>query len=397
MDKKIFAFATLAIASLAGAACSSTSGTGLDQPTQSSDPAQPIAPAPSGTRSPSSSTGSNTTTPDPTTPSPTTTEKPEVAGEFTLFVIPPESSLDWSSPGKLARTAGYAEAAGRAHKIAGEVETAHSIGHVYVRLSCGDVNIATTGQTGGGGEFKHALDGAGGLFQGFGGSLDLPDESDADIATRTASGRVRFVSFRVRKDTCIHLRGFLDEYVKREAYKVYGSQYRPRRWEGAGCTAFGLAFVETAGLLRRSLYTSDWARQVNVGLARMADVSGDGFYDYGSNLRSPAVVWPKGVNIQVSKWPISLASNLLADWNSSTKDVDANQAPLVQPNQVPLTLYDPELMTAFIDRVHESGGGDIIGRKWAVRDVGRAFGIVTDAIDAVHLPWEDAVDDLNAD
>ena len=321
------------------------------------------------------------------------------AGELTLIVAPPESALDWSSPGSLARTAAAADAAGEAHRLRGEVGENLSVGHVYVRMRCGDTSIETTGQTLVGSALRGGLmgsfDGAGTLFHRYSGRLNETAAAEADIEKRTRSGRVRFLSFRIRKDTCVHLRGFLDEYVARKAYEVYGAPYRPRRWEGAGCTAFGLAFVEIGGLLRRLQYTSSWARQVRVGTARIADVGGDGLYEYGSNLRSPGAVWPGATAIRVSKWPVSPFSSLLSAWESS-EDVRAN-VDAAQPNAVPLTLYDTQLMTAFIDRIHGAGGGSALGRSWAVRNEGAAPGLVAEALDAVHAPYEDAVDDLNAD
>jgi hypothetical protein len=326
----------------------------------------------------------------------------EPDGVFTLYLIPPPGALDWTTPNSLLDSMLASQAIASRQVAAGQAAKSHSIGHVYVGLECSGADIPVTGQTDdGASELKGALDGMGVLFQRYPGNLDAAADAQNDIDKRTSSGLVRMMKFKVRHDTCTHLAGFLAEYVRREAYKNYGSQYRPRRWEGAGCSAFSLAFVEVAGLLRRSLYTAPWAHQVTIGLDRVADVGGDGQYDYASNLithndGARFVAWPKDRVIHVKKSPILPFASAWSGWLSS-RDATSNPAPGEQPDAIPLTLYDPGYMSDFIDQVAAHGGGTFMGRTWTTRMEGKAPVIETDARDSVHAPYEDPTDDLTID
>ncbi len=326
-------------------------------------------------------------------------------GELTLFVIPPAAHLDWSTPRRLTASFLAASLAGSAQKRRGEVETEHSIGHVHVRLRCGGVDIATTGQTGGGSEAQSVLDGAGALLRTFPGSLDEAAAAESDLAVRAQSGRLSVMKFRVRHEQCAHLRGFLDEYVRSGAYRTYGGQFRPRRFEGAGCSAFSMAFVEVAGLLKRAEYTHDWAHHVPIGLARVSEVIGDGSYSYGSNLqlRSGAsfFAWPAGQDIVVKRLPVLPIGGPVLDTWTGPRDGLANRASRTQPDVVPFTIYDPELMDAAVRGIFDrsassSAGASALGRMWSTSRWLNAPVITADARDGVLQPYFDTVDDLEA-
>ncbi len=325
----------------------------------------------------------------------------EPGGVISIILLPPAVPLDWSTPNRLTVTSVQSKAKGELLRKLKQIKAAHPIGHVMVEMNCPNVQIPLTGQTGGGSEYATLLDGLGASFRTWPGALDVTENVRPDIETRQKTGRIAYMNFRITGKMCRHLAGFLDEYKKHGAEKNYGGQFRPRRWEGAGCSAFGLAFVEVGGLLKRSQYTPEWSRVVNVGIGRVTDVFGDGTYAYGSNLqmRGPdgtLVQWPKDLPITVLKEPIRPGSPWLQAW-ADAEDAGVNPLPNDQPNQIPWTIYDPAAIYNFIDAVWSNGGGQGMGRAWEVKTIGKAHVIETDATDAVARPYEDPEDDLLKD
>ncbi len=209
-------------------------------------------------------------------------ECPAPAGRLTIFALPPPVSLDWSNPNALLNTVQDARTLGAELVEQHVVAMAHSIGHVNLELDCGEDSIPLTGQTNvDGNDFDAVTDGAGLLLR---------------------SGMVSRISFTVNQAMCKRIKSFVDEYTEREAYKHYNGSFRARRMEGAGCAIFGAGVVDVGGLLRRSLFTPEWARSQMIGSARIADFLGDGKYEYGGNLvaRTPDGkhhVWPNGVDV----------------------------------------------------------------------------------------------------
>jgi hypothetical protein len=325
----------------------------------------------------------------------------EDGGTFKVLVIPPSAGLDWSTPNALVRTSAASKAKGELDRVLGRVKRPHPIGHMMVQLDCGDDSIALTGQTGGGSEFLSAFDGLGANFRTFPGFLDDEATVRPDIDLRRKNGRIAEMSFKVTGDMCRHLKGFLTEYKAHGAEKNYGGQFRPRRFEGAGCSAFTLAFVEVGGILKRSQYTTLFARDMQVGIGRIADYKGDGEYAYGSNLighdaSGNLTSWPAGHPLKVQTAAVSPQSGWLTAW-SDARDAGTNVAPDEQPSTVPWTIYDPALVFDFIQQTAANGGGDALGRHWtATKDLGATV-IEADATDAVAQPYLDAQDDLRLD
>ncbi len=322
-------------------------------------------------------------------------------GVISILVIPPGGPLDWTTPTTLTKSSVASKLKGELAKQLGRVKLPHPIGHLHVKMSCDGVEIPLTGQTGGGSEYATLLDGVGASFHTFPGDLDVTAAVQPDVDARLKSGKIAGMNFKITGKMCKHLKGYIDEYVKRGAHKYYGGQFRPRRWEGAGCSAFGVSFIEVGGFMRRSLYTKTFARSLFIGLGRVTDFIGSGQFTYGSNLNAydengALVQWPKGVNVKVLNEPIKPGSPWLKAWTDD-KDASANVAPSEQPNQIPWTIYDPELMFNWIQGVHAAGGGEVFGRNWTTSTQGAARFIETDATDAVPQPWEDAQDDLNLD
>ncbi len=330
-------------------------------------------------------------------------------GVLTIIAIPPPVTLDWSTPNKLMLTSAEGKVKGIFNSKLKRVGAAHAVGHLMVSMKCDGVEIRTTGQTGGGSEYATAIEGVGASFREFPGFLDDPDKVQPDLDLRHKSGMVGEMNFKITGKMCKHLAGFLQEYKDKGADKRYGGQYRPRRFEGAGCSSFGLAFVEVGGLLRRSLYTPMWAHSLDVGIGRVSKVindtitftASDGIYKYGSNLRSyddqwkTKDTWPKDTDLLVQKDPTRPGSHWLSHW-SDDQDASTN-VKAGQPNTIPWTIYDPQLIYNFIRDLAAKQGGTALGRTWTAAKNGAAPVIETDATDATAQAYVDPEDDLMKD
>ena len=326
---------------------------------------------------------------------PTDGSCPAPAGKLTIYAIPPPIALDWTSPNTLLQGVMDSRAAGDALIASGDAVMKRSIGHVNLELECGEDSIPLTGQTGGGAEWPAATDGAGLLLRDTPGGMDhLPsgdlETTAPDIKARLASGKVKVISFVVSRPMCKRIKAFHDRYIATGAYTHYNGSFRARRMEGAGCAIYGAGVVDVAGLLRRSLFTPEWARSVMIGSARIADFLGDGKFKYGGNLVARGsdgthYLWPKGVDVPVSnKNPILIFSDVLDAWSGpedTTFDVPGLEGEM--RTRLPFTIYDPELMANWAESVWQAakqhGVATAFGERWTASTMGQAHEVTLDA------------------
>lgn len=346
---------------------------------------------------------------------PTDGSCPAPEGKLTIYAIPPPIPLDWTSPNTLLQGVMDSREAGDLLEASGEVVMKRSIGHVNLELDCGDLSIPLTGQTGGGKEWPAATDGAGLLLRDTPGALDHMESGDpvttpADIEARKRSGRMKVISFVVSRPMCARIKSFYDEYIRMAAYKHYNGSFRARRMEGAGCAIWGAGIVDVGGLLRRSLFTPEWARSVMIGSGRIADFLGDGKYTYGGNLVARAgdgthYLWPKGVDVPVSNTtPIYIFSDVLDSW-SGPEDTEFDVPGLhgEMKTKLPFTIYDPEMMADWAESVWQAaeahGVATSLGAQWTAGLAGNAHEVTFDAscVPPQTLPFTADNDDLFLD
>ncbi len=337
-------------------------------------------------------------------PAPAAPAKP-FSGLLTVWVIPPSTPLLWNSPNTLfASMIASRTAADNAVK-AGQAQLPHPIGHLHVEMECQNaegksLSIPLTGQTGGGSEWQVGGDGAGILLKDWPGALDHQNQKNRadvirDVALRRAARRIQGMRFKIDDRMCRHLFDYFTWYDKSQAWKHYGGQFRPRRAEGSGCSAFGVSFLEVGGFLSRTNMTRDWARELRIGVDRIVNAPLGTAYPYGSNL----IAW----------WDLTPAPPFLSKWPKA-RTVPANRVPLipiqsdtldawfdVRFQSVPLTMYDPELMANWISAIHRrlrAGGNDPM---WKIDMTEKAEVIISDwSCDnrAKLPPFEDPEDDL---
>ena len=169
------------------------------------------------------------------------------SGEVTLHFIPAPTRTDWRSPQKLAVSAVKNQLA----PVNGGQR--HEIGHTYVELSCRGAHFFTGATSDGNSEERKDLFltgyGLGIVLKNFKGKLDDADLAAKDIETMQATGRSNFMKFLVSDSTCDRLLEYWTEYQMLGYHHVYaGLNARPLFGESSGCTAFGMSFLELAGL-----------------------------------------------------------------------------------------------------------------------------------------------------
>lgn len=350
----------------------------------------------------------------PHTPADPTSCNTPTAGKLSLYLIPPPVRLDWSTPNRLIGDAVRAELRADDAVDDGDAALGHSIGHVHIELDCGANSIPLTGQTGGSGSWQSALDGFGMLLRAFDGSMDAATPESAakvkeDVRLREASGLISKMTFLVNEGVCKRVKSFHDEYVARRAYEAYGGHFRPRRFEGGGCGIFGADVLDVAGVLRRSVYTPIWVQSMMVGEGRFSNLFGADHYKSGSNLvwRGPdgkSVIWPRGVDIPSSGWPIFPGSGRLDSWTGDEDDsFGITQASGPLDSQVPFSIYDPMLMQDWAERVwkdaNTNGSARSLEATWKAKTNGRSHEIITDAhcTTAQTIPFTADNDDLFKD
>lgn len=333
---------------------------------------------------------------------PTSCPGTPVAGKLNLYLIPPSTPLDWTTPNTLINTAIRSEVSETVLKRFGLAALGHSIGHVNVELECGSESIPLTGQTGDTVSWKAAVDGFGLLLRGFPGHMNAQPEGghDAmveDIRLRVKNGLLAKMSFLVNEATCQRVKSFHDEYVKRGAYQRYGGSFRSRRFEGGGCGIFGADVVDVSGMLRRSQFTPLWTQSVIAGQKRIANAfSGDPFAA-GSNLVAPgpdgkSLFWTGGETIPASGWPILAGTEKLKAWSDAEDEFT-----------VPFSIYDPMRMHDWAQKVWEEasahGSTTSLETTWTASTEGRAHVVTTDAHCTApqDLPFAADNDDLFKD
>lgn len=162
--------------------------------------------------------------------------------ELTLYAIPAPRlvGLKWKRPGGLARRT----------LISNGLGLSRSLGHAAVRVSCGGETFQGS-MVDTGSEFHEMVlkekAGLGVLFRTVPGAVEKPEDLQKTLEERYQNGRVSFIRFRLSPETCHALLDYAKAYQAAGIGSTYGF-VRPLYREGAGCSAFSMAFLELARL-----------------------------------------------------------------------------------------------------------------------------------------------------
>ena len=184
-----------------------------------------------------------------------------MAYELTLFAMPSLSEINWNTPRGLARCAltNNLTLKHKGHK--------HAIGHVFIELKGPNYYRVTGSAPIPENTMKDKVlkkgYGLGILFTGVEGNLEKTENLLSELPKRYQTGRIGFITFRINEKTFNRLVKYVTEYEKRGYGKIYNGLNKPRDGLGAGCSAFGMSFLELAGILH-PYWAKTWPVNVKI-------------------------------------------------------------------------------------------------------------------------------------
>jgi hypothetical protein len=315
------------------------------------------APSSSATTTPTTPTMMPAPTTMPTVVTPVQNPDPE-AYTLTLFAIAApksllnQSGISWVSPGALVRTTLINEGGS---VFAGFTR---SIGHAGVEVKCDAYDGKGAGLFYGSQTTKNSSDltdkvlteqvGLGMMIDNVPGRIEPENELRASVDDRIASGGMSYVRFQISPKTCHALLAYQKAYVAAGVDARYGLRARPLYKEGAGCSAFSMAFLELANVTDPDMRTA-WSFNVRIPL----------WTDPLFGSPEPLI---GGTMYPANKIPVTRASTLTRDW--------------AKPSEAGVDLFgwDPTLMHQWIDA--EAQKSLPAGRK--AESKGKARGLVID-------------------
>ncbi len=181
--------------------------------------------------------------------------------ELTLYSMPSPREINWNSPQGLALSS-----LGNRFTFQ-HLDHKHAIGHVFIELTDGKEliltgSVPTKDNTSNRKVLKEGY-GLGILFTGIEGRLEDTADLQAELPDRYKTGRIGFIRFLLNPQTYQRLKDYLAEYKARGYGSIYNGLNRPREGLGAGCSAFGVSFLEVAGLLH-PVWAKEWPVEVRI-------------------------------------------------------------------------------------------------------------------------------------
>lgn len=174
----------------------------------------------------------------------------EWTDQLTVYAIPPPRPMKWGTPRRLALRA-LGNMVAFEHR-----DHPHSIGHVFVQVTSSALGREVmTGMTSRGPTEDKDLIlkdeyGLGVLGADMMGRLETAEELQESIAARSKTGLIASMRFLIAPEAAARMVEFVDQFAARGDDDHYGGANRPRYGEGGGCSAFGISFMEMAGLMR---------------------------------------------------------------------------------------------------------------------------------------------------
>lgn len=198
----------------------------------------------------------------------TRVESPYRFHEITIYVIPSPVELDWHSPATLYQT--YRKSLFSA-VLTGNP---YSLGHLFIKLTsplleeplfAGMSSVSRKDQKNW--VFKEKA-GLGVLGVGIRGKMENGDKLNQIKKTYIRKNRLAAITYRINGVAIERVLRFIEEFNKKDARGHlpsghYGGTFWPLyKNEGAGCTAFGIAILELAGIKQSEI--NYWKHDVNI-------------------------------------------------------------------------------------------------------------------------------------
>ncbi len=183
------------------------------------------------------------------------------AQSLTIYTIPPPRAINWSSPRKLVMS--YLRNS-LIHDRYGKQK--HSIGHVLVELK-DSTHYALVGTIAASKKYMTKLVvskgyGLGIFLDTIPGKMQGSEENMPAMLQRCKTGDIAFVKYELSQEVFARLWQYLQEYQEKGYDKLYNGSNQPLNGGGAGCSAFGVSFLEVGGL--KDLFpVDDWIIHVH--------------------------------------------------------------------------------------------------------------------------------------
>lgn len=106
--------------------------------------------------------------------------------------------------------------------------------------------------------------GLGIMFHTYAGKLEKTNDIMKDLKDYEGSDRLAKMTIKISPEACQRMFDYVEEFEDRGYNKMYsGLQADPLKGEGAGCSAFGVSFLEVGGLLEQD-YFSEWREHLHI-------------------------------------------------------------------------------------------------------------------------------------
>lgn len=188
--------------------------------------------------------------------------------ELTLYAIPSPTEFDWSSPGTLYQSYMKGLLSAVIHP------NTYSLGHMFVKMTsplleeplyAGMTSVSRKEQ-----QTKVLKEKIGLAILGIGleGRMESGSELEKMIRHHAGRNRLAALTYRISESAAYRILSFLDEFdTPNEGDHIPSSHYGGTFWplyedEGAGCTSFGIAILELAGIQESEL--EQWKARVNI-------------------------------------------------------------------------------------------------------------------------------------
>jgi hypothetical protein len=165
--------------------------------------------------------------------------------EFTLYIFKSSVGVDWSNPKNLAISI-----------VKNEVYKYFNgndrlLGHVAIELNCGEKRVMT-GMRAARFENRRMVlkegSGYGVLFHVFPGALEKEKKLTEEIKRKQDSGEVHSIRYTINSAQCEKMWQHYENHIKNHGEFNYGFPLNTLAGEGAGCSAFGVSFLQIANL-----------------------------------------------------------------------------------------------------------------------------------------------------
>lgn len=184
------------------------------------------------------------------------------AQSITLYSFPPPHPIKWRNPHSLLLSTVRNYLSGKNKEY-----PRRPIGHLLVELKKGSSSIITGMAPDHPSEFKELIfkekAGLSILFDVVDGHLERTERVKTELNLRTENSKAAFITYHISDSAYEYLRCYIDSFKARGYDNLYNGENEPRMGKGAGCSAFGVSFLELINALQPE-YKENWAVQVDI-------------------------------------------------------------------------------------------------------------------------------------